>query len=70
VIADLTFEIWEVVFGLIGAGAIGGLTVALFGWRKTSRGANRLLDLLDALADEERKLLARLAEFHDGGGDE
>jgi hypothetical protein len=68
--ADLTFDVWEVVFGLVGAGAIGGLAVALYGWRKTTRGANRLLDLLDVLSETESQLRARLAEFHDGGGDE
>lgn len=68
-IADLTFEVWEVVFGLCGAAGIGGLMVALYGWRKTSNGANRLLDLLDALGEQERQLTARLAEFTNLGDD-
>lgn len=60
---------YSLVLIIIGAGAVGGLTVALVGWRRTYNAAYRLLDLLDLLHNKEADLDTRLSELKEDEGD-
>jgi hypothetical protein len=61
----INLQWWMFIVIVVSAFMAGGFMVAMFGWMRTYRAAQRLLDLLDVISERENELATRMSEWND-----